>query len=71
MSLQSSQEPRIDRAQAWDIAVGEELGPMLTGSTFNATVSNFSAVMEPSLSTAGVIESYGFSVNGCVFQTPG
>lgn len=50
--------------QAWDTAVGQELDPMLTGSTFNAVVANFTAVLNPNISTAGVVQGYGFPVNG-------
>ena len=37
---------------------------MLTGSTFNATVSGFTAVQNPNISTAGMVERFGFTANG-------
>jgi len=56
------------RMQAWDTAVGQALDPVLTGSTFNATVTNFTVVQSRDLSTAGMVEGYGFSINGRVFK---
>ena len=53
-------------AQAWDTAVRQALDPVLTGSTFSATVSNSTIVESRDLSTAGMVEGYGFSINGCV-----
>ena len=51
-------------AQAWNVAVGQELDPKLMGPTFNATVSAFTAVQKRDLSTAGMVEGYGLPVNG-------
>ena len=53
-------------AQAWDTAVGQALDAVLTGSTFSATVSNSTIVQSRDLSTAGMVEGYGFSINGRV-----
>jgi len=54
------------RTQAWDTAVGQALDSVLTGSTFSGTVSNSTLVQNRDLSTAGIVEGYGFSINGCV-----
>ena len=41
---------------------------MLTGTTFDAVVSNFTAVLDPGISSAGIVQGYGFAVNGCAFM---
>ncbi len=45
--------------------MGQQLNAMLTGTTFDAMVSNFTATLDPAISSAGIVQGYGFAVNGC------